>query len=80
VTSSDEFFNSFLQFILIDFSTHTGQFAFTYNRGNGGECKNPVSKLKSCTEDTRMLLNFQACPDVDGSESTGEIERQKFNQ
>ncbi|KAG5672928.1 hypothetical protein PVAND_003016 [Polypedilum vanderplanki] len=48
-----------------------GQFAFSYNRGNG-ECKSPVSKLKSCTEDTRMMLNFQACPDVSGSESTVE--------
>ncbi|CRK89429.1 CLUMA_CG003178, isoform A [Clunio marinus] len=48
-----------------------GQFAFTYNRGHG-ECKNPISKIKSCTEDTRMMLNFQACPDVDGTESTVE--------
>lgn len=49
----------------------SGQFSFSYNRGNG-ECKYPVSKIKSCTEDTRMMLNFQACPDVEGSESTGE--------
>lgn len=48
-----------------------GQFSFTYNRGHG-ECKYPVSKIKSCTEDTRMILNFQACPDVEGTESTGE--------
>lgn len=58
--------------ILLSFlSRRTGQFAFTYNRGHG-ECKSPVSKIKSCTEDTRMMLNFQACPDVDGTESTGE--------
>lgn len=58
-------------------SLNTGQFAFTYNRGHG-ECRNPVSKIKSCTEDTRMMLNFQACPDVEGTESTGKGE--KFNQ
>ncbi|CAO1439859.1 unnamed protein product [Diamesa serratosioi] len=48
-----------------------GPYAFTYNRGHG-ECKNPVSKIKSCTEDHRMMLNFQACPDVEGTESTVE--------
>lgn len=60
-------------------SYQTGQFAFTYNRGHG-ECRNPVSKIKSCTEDTRMMLNFQACPDVEGTESTGERKMRKFNQ
>lgn len=54
-----------------------GQFAFSYSRGNG-ECKYPVSKIKSCTEDTRMMLNFQACPDVEGSESTGELSIDKI--
>jgi hypothetical protein len=49
----------------------TGPFTFTYNRGHG-ECKNPVSNIESCTEDSRMLLSFQACPDVSGTESTGK--------
>ncbi|TMW48468.1 hypothetical protein DOY81_006450, partial [Sarcophaga bullata] len=48
-----------------------GPFIFTYNRGNG-ECKNPVSNIESCTEDSRLLLSFQACPDVVGTESTVE--------
>lgn len=48
-----------------------GPFTFTYNRGHG-ECKSPVSNIESCTEDSRMLLSFQACPDVQGTESTGE--------
>lgn len=48
-----------------------GPFTFTYSRGNG-DCKNPVSNIESCTEDSRMLLSFQACPDVVGTESTGE--------
>ncbi|XP_026328699.1 uncharacterized protein LOC113236747 isoform X2 [Hyposmocoma kahamanoa] len=48
-----------------------GPFSFTYNRGHG-DCKNPVSSIESCTEDSRLLLNYQACPDVHGSESTVE--------
>lgn len=47
-----------------------GPFTFTYNRGHG-ECKSPVSNIESCTEDSRLLLSFQACPDVSGTESTG---------
>lgn len=54
-----------------------GPFTFTYNRGHG-ECKNPVSNIESCTEDSRMLLNLQACPDVAGTESTGTANRIYF--
>ncbi|XP_045487519.1 uncharacterized protein LOC110998393 isoform X1 [Pieris rapae] len=46
-------------------------FSFTYNRGHG-DCKFPASSIESCTEDSRLLLNYQACPDVYGSESTVE--------
>ncbi|XP_065222448.1 uncharacterized protein LOC135847000 [Planococcus citri] len=46
-------------------------FTFTYNRGSG-DCKTPVSKSDSCTDDSRMLLRYQACPDVHNSESTVE--------
>ncbi|KPI98115.1 hypothetical protein RR46_11236 [Papilio xuthus] len=48
-----------------------GPFSFTYNRGHG-DCKSPVSSIESCTEESRLLLNYQACPDVYGSESTVE--------
>ncbi|XP_072940221.1 uncharacterized protein [Epargyreus clarus] len=48
-----------------------GPFSFTYNRGHG-DCKIPASSIESCTEDSRLLLNYQACPDVHGSESTVE--------
>ncbi|XP_059620762.1 uncharacterized protein LOC132263675 isoform X2 [Phlebotomus argentipes] len=48
-----------------------GPFTFTYNRGHG-ECRSPVSNIESCTEDSRLLLSFQACPDVAGTESTVE--------
>ncbi|XP_041976270.1 uncharacterized protein LOC121731032 isoform X2 [Aricia agestis] len=48
-----------------------GPFSFSYNRGHG-DCKIPASSIESCTEDSRLLLNYQACPDVYGSESTVE--------
>lgn len=47
-----------------------GPFTFTYNRGHG-ECKSPVSSIDTCTEESRLLLIYQACPDIEGSESTG---------
>ncbi|XP_026473462.1 uncharacterized protein LOC113377379 [Ctenocephalides felis] len=48
-----------------------GPFTFTYNRGHG-ECMNPVSNIESCTEDSRLILTYQACPDVHGTESAVE--------
>ncbi|XP_071444873.1 uncharacterized protein [Hetaerina americana] len=48
-----------------------GPFTFTYNRGSG-ECGQPVSRVDSCTEESRLLLRYQACPDVHGTESTVE--------
>lgn len=48
-----------------------GPFTFTYNRGHG-ECRNPVSSIDICTEESRLLLSYQACPDVYGTESTVE--------
>lgn len=42
----------------------------TYNRGHG-ECRYPVSAVESCIHPSRLLFNFQACPDVPGTESTG---------
>lgn len=48
-----------------------GPLSFTYNRGHG-ECHSPVSSIDSCTEESRLLLRYQACPDVHGTESTGK--------
>lgn len=46
-------------------------FSFSYNRGHG-DCKYPVSTIESCTEESRLLLNYQACPDIHASESAVE--------
>ncbi|XP_025198975.1 uncharacterized protein LOC112597226 [Melanaphis sacchari] len=47
-------------------------FHFSYSRGGYTECKSPVSKADSCTSDSRLMLKFQACPDVLNTESTVE--------
>lgn len=48
-----------------------GSFVFNYSRGHG-ECANPPSTVDSCTDDSHLLLRFQACADVMGSESRTE--------
>ncbi|KAG5895130.1 hypothetical protein JTB14_008565 [Gonioctena quinquepunctata] len=48
-----------------------GPFTFTYNRGHG-ECRSPVSSIDVCLEESKLLLSYQACPDVHGSESAIE--------
>lgn len=48
-----------------------GAFTFAYS-GGYKECKSPASSIDSCTEDWRILLRFQACPDVKGTESRDE--------
>ncbi|GLV37026.1 argus [Carabus blaptoides fortunei] len=46
-------------------------FTFTYNRGSG-ECANPPSRAESCTDDSRLVLKYQACPDIESTESNVE--------
>ncbi|XP_047513215.1 uncharacterized protein LOC125055053 [Pieris napi] len=46
-------------------------FTFTYNRGSG-DCVYPPSRAESCTDDSRLLLRYMACPDVPGTESNVE--------
>ncbi|GAB6031622.1 hypothetical protein CHUAL_014246 [Chamberlinius hualienensis] len=48
-----------------------GPLTFGYNRGHG-DCHNPVSSVDSCSDETRLLFRYQACPDVPGTESTAE--------
>jgi len=48
-----------------------GPFTFTYNRGQR-DCRYPASTVEPCIQNSRVLLNFQACPDVTGTESKGK--------
>ncbi|XP_015116298.1 uncharacterized protein LOC107040647 [Diachasma alloeum] len=48
-----------------------GPMTFMYNRGHG-TCSNPLSNVDTCTDDSRLLFRYQACPDVPASESAVE--------
>ncbi|VVC87867.1 unnamed protein product [Leptidea sinapis] len=41
---------------------HPAPFTFTYNRGSH-DCVYPPSRAESCTDDSRLLLRYMACPD-----------------
>ncbi|KAF2352658.1 hypothetical protein FHG87_016585 [Trinorchestia longiramus] len=45
-----------------------GPLTFSYNVGSG-LCSTPASTIDSCTRDSRLLLRYQACPDMKGTES-----------
>ena len=51
-----------------------GPFLFSYTKGGSGlnKCSYPPSYLDSCSDNHRLQLNFQACIDVQGSESATE--------
>ncbi|XP_053971452.1 uncharacterized protein LOC128872615 [Hylaeus volcanicus] len=48
-----------------------GPMTFSYNRGHG-TCSVPVSNVDTCTDDSRLLFRYQACPDIPASESAVE--------
>ena len=35
-------------------------------------CQDPASTLDTCIEEEKMVFQFQACPDVPGSERAGK--------
>ena len=46
---------------------------FSYStRGGAKVCENPPSRLDTCIDNTKLVFQFQACPDVPGSERTGK--------
>ena len=50
-----------------------GPFLFSYAKGGTGRsCSYPASYMDNCKDHNRLQLHFQACPDVQGSESTSE--------
>lgn len=48
-----------------------GPLSFEYSQGHG-PCQQPASSIEACTDPSRLLLRFQACADVQGSESREE--------
>ncbi|XP_020284906.1 uncharacterized protein LOC109855264 [Pseudomyrmex gracilis] len=45
------------------------EFTYSVNGGEGGECNTPLSRAEACTQDSRLLLRYQACANVHSSES-----------
>ncbi|XP_058793422.1 uncharacterized protein LOC131665520 isoform X1 [Phymastichus coffea] len=46
-------------------------FSFSYNRGHG-DCEALENQAESCTDDSKLLLKYQACADIKGAESSTE--------
>lgn len=46
-------------------------FSFSYNRGHG-ECMALENQAESCTDESKLLLKYQACADIQGAESSSE--------
>ena len=47
-------------------------FTFTYDKGFG-ECTMPISLGEKCTDESKLLLKYQACPDIERSESNSKL-------
>lgn len=43
-------------------------FSVVYSKGHG-DCGAPASRAEPCTDDTRLVFRFQACPDIPGTEA-----------
>lgn len=46
-------------------------FSFSYNRGHG-DCKALENQAESCTDESKLLLKYQACADIQGAESSSQ--------
>lgn len=46
-------------------------FSVVYSKGHG-DCGSPPSRADPCTDDTRLVFRFQACPDIPSTESAVE--------
>lgn len=50
-----------------------GPLEFSYTQGeNPTFCQSPMSQADACTQDSRLLLRYMACADVDRTESSSK--------
>ena len=50
-----------------------GPFSLAYGKGGADkQCSHPPSLMDSCSDASVVQIQYQACPDVAGSESLGE--------
>ena len=51
-----------------------GPHSFSYSKGDKGQvCEYPASYMDTCSDNKRLQLRYQACHDVQGSESSSKI-------
>ncbi|KAK4288137.1 hypothetical protein Pmani_038819, partial [Petrolisthes manimaculis] len=70
ITGDARLFSMFRRDAPPDACPFKGPFTFSYSRGHG-LCSKPASTIDSCTSDSKLLFKYQACPDVQGTESSG---------
>lgn len=50
-----------------------GPHSFSYSKGDKGQvCEYPASYMDTCSDNKRLQLRYQACHDVQGSESSSK--------
>ncbi|XP_017297916.1 uncharacterized protein LOC103505445 isoform X2 [Diaphorina citri] len=47
-------------------------YSFSYTNGGDSVCDRPLSRVDSCTDPTKLLFRFSACPDIKSSQSADE--------
>ena len=51
-----------------------GPHSFSYSKGDKGQvCEYPASYMDTCSDNKRLQLRYQACHDVQGSESLSKL-------
>ena len=51
-----------------------GPHSFSYSKGDKGQvCEYPASYMDTCSDNKRLQLRYQACHDVQGSESSSKL-------
>lgn len=48
-----------------------GTFSFSYSKGLN-ECNEPLSRIEDCVDEQHLLLRYNACADIKGSERRGK--------
>ena len=52
-----------------------GPHSFSYSKGDKGQvCEYPASYMDTCSDNKRLQLRYQACHDVQGSESSSKFQ------
>ena len=50
----------------------SGSLSFSYQLGPGRNCSSPLSSITQCQDQNTFMMKYQACPDMQGSQSITE--------